>query len=74
MFVYDDAMTGRSATRRASCTPRCSSATSRWPASGPSSPRPGTEVRLEVDVNHRYEYVAARTARLPLYNPARKTA
>ena len=34
----------------------------------------GTAVRLEIDVNHRYEYVAARTARLPLYNPARKTA
>ena len=34
----------------------------------------GTPVRLEMDVNHRYEYVAAQTARLPLYNPARKTA
>jgi Glycine cleavage system T protein (aminomethyltransferase) len=35
---------------------------------------PGTPVRLEIDVNHRYEYVTARTARLPLYNPARKMA
>ena len=34
----------------------------------------GTPVRLEVDVNHRYEYVAAQTARLPFYNPAQKTA
>ena len=34
----------------------------------------GTPVRLEMDVNHRYEYVAAHTARLPLYNPAQKTA
>jgi aminomethyltransferase len=34
----------------------------------------GSEVRLEIDVNHKYEYVAARTARLPLFNPARKTA
>jgi aminomethyltransferase len=34
----------------------------------------GTAVRLEIDVNHRYEYVAARTARLPLYAPPRKTA
>ena len=34
----------------------------------------GTPVRLEIDVNHRYEYVTAQTARLPLYNPARKTA
>jgi len=40
----------------------------------PDLARPGTEVRLEVDVNHRYEYVKARTARMPLYNPARKTA
>jgi len=35
---------------------------------------PGSAVRLEIDVNHRYEYVGARTARLPLYNPFRKTA
>ncbi len=34
----------------------------------------GTPVRLEIDVNHRYEYVAVRTARSPLYDPARKTA
>ena len=34
----------------------------------------GTPVRLEIDVNHRYEYVPAQTARLPLYNPTRKTA
>jgi aminomethyltransferase len=40
----------------------------------PGFAAPGTMVRLEIDVNHRYEYVAARTARLPLYAPARKTA
>jgi aminomethyltransferase len=40
----------------------------------PDLARPGSEVRLEVDVNHRYEYVKARTTRLPLYSPARKTA
>jgi aminomethyltransferase len=40
----------------------------------PELARPGTPVRVEVDVNHHYEYVRARTARLPLYNPARKTA
>ena len=34
----------------------------------------GTPVRLEMDVNHRYEYVTAQTVRLPLYNPSRKTA
>jgi aminomethyltransferase len=40
----------------------------------PDLAKPGSPVRLEVDVNHRYEYVKATTARLPLYNPARKTA
>ena len=35
---------------------------------------PGSPVRLEIDVNHRYEYVGAKTARTPLYNPTRKTA
>jgi aminomethyltransferase len=40
----------------------------------PALAAPGSPVRLEIDVNHRYEYVAARTARLPLYNPTRKTA
>lgn len=40
----------------------------------PDLARPGSSVRLEVDVNHHYEYVRATTARLPLYNPARKTA
>lgn len=40
----------------------------------PDLAKPGSEVRLEVDVNHRYEYVKARTTRMPLYNPARKTA
>ena len=40
----------------------------------PALAAPGSPVRLEIDVNHKYEYVAARTARLPLYNPTRKTA
>jgi aminomethyltransferase len=40
----------------------------------PDLAKPGSKVRLEVDVNHKYEYVKARTARMPLYNPARKTA
>ena len=35
---------------------------------------PGSPVRLEIDVNHRYQYVGAKTARTPLYNPTRKTA
>ena len=40
----------------------------------PDLAKPGSEVRLEVDVNHKYEYVKAKTARMPLYNPPRKTA
>ena len=40
----------------------------------PDLAKPGSSMRLEVDVNHRYEYVKATTARLPLYSPARKTA
>jgi aminomethyltransferase len=34
----------------------------------------GTKVNIETTVNHKYEQVAARVARLPLYNPERKTA
>jgi glycine cleavage system aminomethyltransferase T len=34
----------------------------------------GTEVRLEVAVAHRNTTVQARTAKLPLFNPARKTS
>ena len=34
----------------------------------------GTEVHLEITVNHHNTTVPARTAKLPLYNPARKTA
>jgi aminomethyltransferase len=40
----------------------------------PELAKPGMPLRLEVDVNHRYEYVRATTVRMPLYNPARKTA
>ena len=34
----------------------------------------GTKVKLEFTVDHHYEQVAAHVARLPLYNPERKTA
>jgi aminomethyltransferase len=34
----------------------------------------GSKVNLEVTINHRYELVGAHVARLPLYNPPRKTA
>ena len=35
---------------------------------------PGTRVNLEIPVSHHYVHVGAQTARMPLYNPARKTA
>ena len=35
----------------------------------PALATPGSTVRLEIDVNHRYEYVTARTARLPALQP-----
>jgi aminomethyltransferase len=34
----------------------------------------GSKVKLELPVNHRYEYFDAAVARLPLYNPDRRTA
>jgi aminomethyltransferase len=40
----------------------------------PGLTAPGTAVRLEIAVDHKYEYVLAHTARTPLYNPPRKTA
>jgi aminomethyltransferase len=40
----------------------------------PDLAKPGTSVKLEFTVDHHYEQVAAHVARLPLYNPARKTA
>jgi aminomethyltransferase len=35
---------------------------------------PGSRVKLELAVNHRYEYFDAHVTRLPLYNPERRTA
>ena len=40
----------------------------------PDMARLGTKVNLEFTVDHHYEQVAAHVARLPLYNPERKTA
>jgi aminomethyltransferase len=40
----------------------------------PSLAAPDTLVRMELVINHRTTTVHARTAALPLYNPARKTA
>lgn len=35
---------------------------------------PGSRVKLELAVSHRYEYIDAEVARLPLFNPERRTA
>jgi aminomethyltransferase len=35
---------------------------------------PGSRVKLELAVSHRYEYFDADVARLPLFNPERRTA
>ena len=35
---------------------------------------PGSRVKLELAVSHRYEYFDAHVARLPLFNPPRRTA
>lgn len=35
---------------------------------------PGSDVRVEITIDHRYHTVAARTAKAPLFDPPRKTA
>jgi aminomethyltransferase len=40
----------------------------------PDLAKPGIRVYLEFTVDHHYQQVAAHVARLPLYNPERKTA
>jgi aminomethyltransferase len=40
----------------------------------PLDQAPGSTVKLELPINHRYEYFNAAVARLPLFNPERRTA
>lgn len=40
----------------------------------PQVAEPGSRVNVEVTVNHEYRMVGAHVAKLPLYNPDRKTA
>jgi aminomethyltransferase len=40
----------------------------------PDLAAPGSEVHLELTIHHHTTRVVARTARLPLFNPARRTA
>ncbi len=39
----------------------------------PGHAEPGTNVGLEVTIDHRYETVVAEVTRLPFYDPPRKT-
>jgi len=73
MFLYDDAGTQVGYTTSYMYSPMLQRHIALARVRPPLAP-PGSPVRLEIDVNHKYEYVAARTARLPLYNPSRKTA
>lgn len=40
----------------------------------PELAKPGTNVNVELTISHQYTTVRAEVARLPLFNPARKTA
>ena len=73
MYVYDDdgAQVGYATSFMYSPVLQRHVAIARVPV---ASAGPGTKVNLEIPVSHRYVHVAAQTARLPLYNPARKTA
>jgi aminomethyltransferase len=74
MFVYDDdgAQVGYATSFMYSPVLQRHIAIARVPVAAAAAP--GTKVNLEIPVSHRYVHVAAQTARMPLYNPARKTA
>ena len=74
MFVYDDdgAQVGYATSFMYSPMLQRHIAIARVPVAAAAAP--GTKVNLEIPVTHRYVHVAAHTARLPLYNPARKSA
>ena len=40
----------------------------------PELAKPGTKVNLEYTIDHQYQLVGAHVARLPLFNPERKTS
>jgi aminomethyltransferase len=73
MFVYDDGgeQVGYATSFMYSPVLQRHVALARVPV---ASAAPGSRVRLEIPVSHRYVHVAAQTARLPLFNPERKTA
>jgi aminomethyltransferase len=74
MYVYDDdgAQVGYATSFMYSPVLQRHIAIARVPLAAAATP--GTSLNLEIPVSHRYVHVTARTARMPLYNPARKTA
>ncbi len=73
MYVYDDdgAQVGYATSFMYSPMLQRHVALARVPV---ASAAPGSRVNIEIPVSHRYVHVAAHTARLPLWNPERKTA
>jgi aminomethyltransferase len=73
MYVYDDdgAQVGYATSFMYSPVLQRHIAIARVPVAAAA---PGTKLNLEIPVSHRYVHVTAETARVPLYNPARKTA
>lgn len=74
MYVYDDdgAQLGYATSFMYSPVLQRHIAIARVPVAAAAAP--GTKINIEVPVSHKYVHVAAQTARLPLFNPARKTA
>ncbi len=74
MYVYDDdgAQVGYATSFMYSPVLQRHIAIARVPVAAAASP--GTKLNFEIPVSHRYVHVAAHTARMPLYNPSRKTA
>jgi aminomethyltransferase len=72
-YIYDDALTqlGYATSQMYSPILQRHIALARVPL---ELTAPGSRVKLELAVNHRYEYFDAHVARLPLFNPARRTA
>ena len=74
MFVYDDDMHAGRLHHELHVLADAAAPHRAGPRAARHSPRRGRPVRLEIDVNHRYEYVARGRRRCRSTTPARKTA
>ena len=72
-YIYDDSLTqlGYATSQMYSPMLQRHIALARVP---PALTAPGSRVKLELAVSHRYEYFDAHVARLPLFNPERRIA